>query len=446
MMTLDMQKLARSVLALAESMEQAIEVYAMSQKSLRVEVSDGEVETLREAQQTGVGIRVIDGGRLGLAFTTRVDPASLRETIGLAAANAKSATADEHNVLPPPRPTQALDLLDPAMGAVNVDQKMDFAKAVEKAARQYDARVTKVRQATYNDGIYQVGICNSRGVDIGYEGAYCAGGVMAVAEADGQAEMGWSYDFSRSFDKLDPAKIGQEAAVKAVEMLGATSLETCRVPVLLTPEVATDFLEVLIPALTAEAVQKGKSLFAGKLGEVVGSKYLTLIDDGLLPQGLASAPVDDEGVPSKVTTVMVDGQLETYLYNTYSAARDGVDSTGNGMRSSFRGAVTTAPRNFYVQPGDTPLVDLMSGISRGLHITNVMGMHTANPISGEFSVGASGLLIENGRVVRPVRGVAIAGNLIDFLQRVVAVGNDLRFFGSVGSPSLLVEGITVSGE
>ncbi len=445
-MTLEMQKLAQSVVALAEVTKQEIEVYAMSQRSLQVEVSDGQVETLREAQQTGVGIRVIDGGRLGLAFTTCLDVDSLRNAVRLAGANAQSATADEYNVLPSPRPTQPLDLLDPTMASVPVDRKIELAQAVESAARRYDPRVTKVRQSTYSDGLYQVGICNTRGVNAGYEGAYCAASVVVVAEADGQAEMGWAYDFSRSFDKLDPTKIGQEAALKAVEMLGAGSVETCRVPVILAPDVATEFLEVLAPALTAEAVQKGKSLFAGKLGQQVSSKALTLIDTGLLPQGLATAPVDDEGVPSRNTTILDQGRLQTYLYNSYSAARDKVESTGNGVRASFRGAVTTAPRNFYIQPGEVSQKQLISQIKRGMYITNVMGMHTANPISGEFSVGAGGLWIENGEVTRPVRGVAIAGNLLDFLQHATAAGSDLRFLGSVGSPSLLVEGITISGE
>ncbi|NMB24004.1 MAG: TldD/PmbA family protein [Firmicutes bacterium] len=445
-MTLEMQELAQSVIALAETANQEIEVYVMSQKSLRVEVSDGQVETLREAQQTGVGIRVIDGGRLGLAFTTNLDHVSLKDTIRLAKASAESASADEYNVLPSPKPVQSLDLLDPAMAAIPVDQKIELAKAVESAARGYDSRVTKVRQSTYSDGFYQVGICNTRGVDVGYEGAYAAASVLVVAEANGQAEMGWSYDFSRIFHELNPTCIGQEAARKAVEMLGAGQVETCRVPVILAPDVATEFLEVLSPALTAEAVQKGKSLFADKLGEQVGSKVLTLIDTGLMPQGLATAPVDDEGVPSRNTTILDRGRLETYLYNSYSAAKDKVESTGNGVRASFKGAITTGPRNFYLKPGTMAQADMIGQIKRGMYITNVMGMHTANPISGEFSVGASGLWIEDGKIANPVRGVAIAGNLLDLLQHATVVGSDLRFYGSVGSPSLLVEGITISGE
>lgn len=445
-MSLEMQQLAQSVIALAGAANQAIEVYATSQKSLKVEVSNGEVETLREAQQTGVGIRVIDGGRLGLAFTTNLDQASLKDTIELANASAKSASADEYNVLPSPKPFTPLELLDPAMATVTVEQKIELAKAVESAARGYDSRVTKVRQSTYSDGFYQVGICSTRGVDVGYEGAYAGASVIVIAEANGQAEMGWSFDFSRNFQKLNPTSIGQEAARKAVEMLGAGQVETCRVPVILAPDVATEFLEVLAPALTAEAVQKGKSLFADKLGEQVGSKVLTLIDTGLMPQGLATAPVDDEGVPSRNTTIIGNGRLGTYLYNSYSAAKDKVESTGNGVRASFKGAITTAPRNFYLQPGTITQAEMILGIKRGMYITNVMGMHTANPISGEFSVGASGLWIENGGIARPVRGVAIAGNILDFLQHATAVSSDLRFFGSVGSPSLLVEGITISGE
>jgi PmbA protein len=445
-MTMKMQKLAQSILKLADTARRDLEAYTVRHKSLQVEVSDGEVETLREAQATGVGVRVIDGGRLGLAFTTRLDEGSLRDTIRLATDNAQSATPDEYNTLPSPKPVKDMDLLDPAMAQIPVDTKIQLARDVEKAARAYDPRVTKVRQAAYGDAVYEVGISNSRGLSVGYEGAYCSTSLLVVAEAEGQAEVGWSYDLSRSFDKLDPTKVGREAAAKAVEMLGAGTLTTCRVPILLAPDVAADFLDVLGPALTAEAVQKGKSLFAGKLGERVGSTQLNVMDSGLLPQGLATAPVDDEGVPSQDTMLLDQGILQTYLYNSYSAARDGVESTGNGVRASFRGALSSGPRNIHIQPGNRSQSELMGEISRGLLVTNVMGMHTANPISGEFSVGASGLWIEGGKPIRPVRGVAIAGNLIDFLKHIVAVGSDLRFFGSVGSPSLLVEGITISGE
>ena len=283
-MTLEMQDLARTVLRLAESSRQEVEVYTIKQRSLRVEVTDGEVETLREASQTGVGIRVIDRGRLGMAFTTRLDRESLKDAVQLAAANAQSSAADEFNRLPDPKPVEPMALLDPKLAELPVDVKIDFAKKVESAARGYDPRVTKVRQASYGDGVYEIGIANSRGVDVGYQGGYCATSLMVVAEADGQAETGWTYDFSRSFEGLDPVRVGREAAARAVEMLGAGSLATCRVPLILAPDVAAEFLEILGPALTAEAVQKGKSVFAGKLGEVVGSKELTLIDSGLLPQ------------------------------------------------------------------------------------------------------------------------------------------------------------------
>ncbi|NLK08344.1 MAG: TldD/PmbA family protein [Firmicutes bacterium] len=445
-MTLDMQKLAKSVIDLPLARGLEVEAYATRQRSIRVEVSDGEVETLREAAQTGIGIRVIDDGRLGLAFTTNLGKTDLLNTLKQAVVNAESASSDQHNVLPSAKQTKALELLDPSMLDVSIESKIGLAKAVEQAARSRDSRITKVRQSTYSDGFYEVGIANTRGVSVGYEGAYGAASVMVIAEANGQAEMGWSFDFSRVFNELDPGKIGEEAADKAVQMLGAGQVETCRVPVIFAPDIAADFLQVLAPALTGEAVQKDKSLFAGRLGEQVGSPVFTLVDSGLLPDGLATAPVDDEGTPSQRTVVIEQGQLKCYLYNAQSAARDQVESTGNGVRPSFKGTVGTGPRNFYLEPGNVSQGDMIAQIERGMLITQVMGMHTANPISGEFSVGASGLWIEQGQIKRPVRGVAIAGNLSDFLKHAAVVGSDLRFFGSTGSPSLLVEGITISGE
>lgn len=445
-MTLKVQELARSVLELAQRVDGETEVYAIGQTALRIEVSDGQVETMRLSDEKGVGIRFIQGGRLGFAYTTRLDRGSLQEAVELAASNARNSTPDEYNVLPNPGISSPMHLLDPIIDQTDVDSKVELARSVERVARQFDSRVAKVRQSTYSDAYYEVAICNSRGVDEAYAGSYCTTSILAIAEQNGQAETGWSYSFSRSFQGLQWEEVGREAAARAVQMLGAKPIETCKVPVVLDPFVAVEFLEVLAPALTAEAVQKGKSLFAGKLGQPVAGSVLRIKDSGLLPEGMATAPVDDEGVPSRETVVLENGILRTYLYNSYSAVRDGVESTGNGVRASFKATPGTQPRNFYVEPGTSSREELVQDIAAGMLVTEVMGMHTANPISGEFSVGASGLWIEKGKLVRPVRGVAIAGNLLDLLQNVEAVGNDLRFLGSVGSPSLRVKAITISGK
>ena len=266
---------------------------------------------------------------------------------------------------------------------------------------------------------------------------------MGQEEEDNQT--GFALQYRLKFAELDPETVGREAAEKAVRMLGAKQIGTQRVPVLFDPYVATSFLGVLAPALTAEAVQKGKSLFAQKIGQPVGSNVLTLVDDGTLPNGIASAPFDGEGVPSSRTVLIENGELKTYLYNTYTAARDGVSSTGNGVRGSFKSTPEVGTTNFFIQPGEVSQQQLMTDIKEGLYITEVMGMHTANPISGDFSVGAAGLWIKDGQFTVPVRGIAIAGNLADLLQSIEGVASDLTFFGGKGSPTVRIGQMTVSG-
>ena len=220
---------------------------------------------------------------------------------------------------------------------------------------------------------------------------------------------------------------------------------TQKAAVVLDPYIATNFLGLLSPALSAEAVQKGRSLFAGKVNQAVASPLITVVDDGRLPGGIASAPFDGEGVPTSETVLIDQGQLKGFLHNTYTAAKEGVSSTGNGVRSSFKSTPEVGSTNFFIRAGEKSPEQLIKEVPKGLYVTEVMGMHTANPISGDFSVGASGIWIEKGELTRPVRGVAIAGNIMDLLGAVDAVGSDLEFFGGKGAPTLRVSSMSLSG-
>jgi PmbA protein len=181
------------------------------------------------------------------------------------------------------------------------------------------------------------------------------------------------------------------------------------------------------------------------MGERVAAAGVTLIDDGTYPTGIGSAPFDGEGVPSGKTVLVESGVLQGYLYNTYTAKKEGKASTGNAVRASFKTTPSVGTTNFYLKPGNQAPEELVREVSNGLYVLEVMGMHTANPISGDFSIGAKGVWIENGVLSRPVRGIVIAGNVIELLKQVDAVASDLRFFGSRGAATFRVTGLTVSG-
>ncbi|MCR4399526.1 MAG: TldD/PmbA family protein, partial [Syntrophomonadaceae bacterium] len=410
-------------------------------------VVEQEVETLKDAEEIGVGIRVVSAGRVGFSYTTDLDELSLDAALQRAMGGAAHAAADEYNGLPPaPSGYPLVDTYDPAIRHTELEQKVEMAQAVERAARAFDRRVRLVERAGYEESVYVAAVVSTEGVRAAHQAARCGLFAYVVAEEAGDAQTGFSVMARLRIGELDARQVGEEAARNAVRMLGARPLASQKLPCVLDPYVATRFLAVTSAALSAEAVQKGRSWLGGLVGQAVGSPVVTIIDDGLLAGGLASFPFDGEGTPAQRKVLVEAGVLRGYLHDAYTARKGGTVSTGNGVRASFRALPAVGPTNLFLQPGEVPARELAGTVTRGLYVSEVMGMHTANPISGDFSVGAAGLLIENGRLASPVRGVTIAGNLRQLLQEVEAVGDDLRFYGRMGAPSLRVRGLSVAGE
>ncbi len=425
----------------------AAEAYLLDSKSLLVEVAEQAVETLRFANDTGVGVRIVSSdGRVGFAFATDVSAASLAATVRQAVANSRSTFPDRYNTLPSPAgDTPAMRLVDPAIAAASVESKIELAKAVEAAARRADDRVRRTERCVYEDAEYGVAIANSNELAVSYRSGYCGLYGVVLAEDGGDIQTGMGLSYARDLSALNPDETGREAAREACRLLGAKEIGTVKAAIVLPPYVATNFLAVLVPALSADAVQKGRSLFRDRVGQKVASPLISLIDDGRLEGGVASSPVDGEGVPTRRTELIAGGVLQGFLHNTYTAGRAGAASTGNGVRHSFKGMPEVGATNIFFAKGETPCSVLIGGVREGLYVTSVMGMHTANPISGDFSVGAAGVWIKDGQFAQPVRGVAIAGNILDILGEVDAVGDDLRFFGPQGAPTLRIDKITISG-
>ena len=422
------------------------EAYLIRSKDLTVDVRDNQVETMKLAEDRGLGVRIINDGRIGFAYTSDLNPGTVADIIRQAVANSEKTTADKYNQLPPPGQNYPeLDLFDPSIHQATVEQKIEMAKTMEQVARATDRRVTITERSSYFDAEYEVTLANSFGFARSYRGAYCGAYTEVVAEQDGESQTGFDIHYGLKFKDIDPSSLGRAAAEKAVRKLGAKSIRTQKAAIILEPYIATQFLSIIAPALSAEAVQKGRSLFAGKQGQQVASGKMTVIDDGARPGAISSAPFDGEGVPTGRTVLIKDGILQGLLHNTYTAAKEGTVSTGNGTRGSFKSTPEVGTTNFFIEPGSTSAQDLIKTVPTGLFITEVMGMHTANPISGDFSLGAAGIWIENGQFAQPVRGVAIAGNVLDFLTSIEEVGNDLRFYGGKGSPTLRIAKMTISG-
>ncbi len=423
------------------------ELFASEVRSLCVQSKGAAVEALERADSRAVAVRVLIEGRLGFAYSTDTSEGALARLAAQAVAAAREASPDEHNGFAP-RPEglpETPGLFDPELAALPQEAKVERALALERAALAGDPRLKKVRRAAFREAEAQVAIRNSRGVDVSRRSSLVSASVAVMAQDEGGSDMGWDWDFSRSFAGLDVELVGRRAARRALSRLGGRAVATCACPALLDNHVAASLLEVVAASLLAENVQKGKSLFAGRVGRQVASPLLNLLDDGLLPGGMETSPFDDEGVPRQRTLLLERGTLLGFLYDQYSANRQGRSSTGNASRTGSLAPPTPQVSNLYLEPGPHPCEELLARMGRGIVITEVLGMHTANPVSGDFSVGAAGQWVEGGTVQHPVKGIAISGNVLELLSRVVEVGSDLRFWGHVGAPSLLIERLDVGG-
>jgi PmbA protein len=297
------------------------EAYICNSKELKIEVREGRVETMKLAGNRGMGLRVVRDSRTGFSFSTDLSPAGVKEAAAQAIANCGLTAEDPFLQLPSPGVFYPeLDIYDPAIRETTVEEKIDLAKSMEEAARSFDPRVKIIESSTYLDGEEEVIIANNLGLKLSYKGAYC-GIYLALTAGEGDdSQTGFDLDFNLKYHSLKPEEVGRKAAGQAVRMLGARPVTTRKTPVVLDPYVAAGFLDLISTALTSEAVQKGRSLFAGKKDTEVASGKITVIDDGTLPGGIASAPFDGEGVATSRTVLIEDGVLKGYLYNTYTAA------------------------------------------------------------------------------------------------------------------------------
>jgi PmbA protein len=423
------------------------EIMVSQSRDLSIEAKGGRLDSFKCAEPFGVAIRVQCGEGLGFSFSTSLEPSALLRMVDGALVAAQLQTPDPCNLLPLPSACypQLPWLFDPELAGIPEEQKIARALELERLTLSRDPRLKRVRKCSYGESLYQLSIRNSHGLTAGYQGSYVSCSISAVAEADGDAQIGADWGFSNSFAGIDLSAIADGASRKATAMLGARTIATMRCPVVLENRVAKELLEVLAPSFVAENLHKGKSILRGRVGEKLFSELLTVRDDGLLAGQTGSAPCDGEGVPQQNTLLVCDGVLQGFLFDSYWGKKLGSASTGNSVRNGVKSPPRMGVHNLFIQPDKNSLQQLISGVDKGMLITEVMGMHTANPISGDFSVGAAGFYLEGGAIKHPVKGVAIAGNLLDLFRGVDMVADDLRFSGSVGSPALRVGALDVSG-
>ena len=430
------------------------EVYAIDEARMKTEALDGQVDSFERSRTRGLAARVLVEKRLGFSYCTEDSPEAVRQCVLRAIDGAKGSAPDHLYSLTPPTergvmnhsPAQNVAIYDPSMKEVDEVEKIQRALALEKSARDFDRRIVKTHRASYQEVEVRVWLKNSLGLDLNAEAtrAYCQ--IMAIAAQGNEQEMGWEFDSSCTYAGLDVERVGREAARKAVEMLGAKGVPSGRYHVLFEPGAAAEMVEFVSASFVAENVLKHKSMLADKLHQKAFSPLISMVDDGLKDGGLGSFPFDGEGSPSQTTTVVEKGTVSTFLCDRYCARRMETGSTGNSQRNSIFAPPTVGVTNFFIRNGETAPAALIRDVSSGLVVRELMGMHTANPVTGDFSLGATGFWFRGGEPAHPVKGIALAGNVIELLARVDGVGNDLRFLHTIGAPSIRVEMLDVSGQ
>jgi PmbA protein len=425
------------------------EAWADEGTSRQVRVYDGSVESLSDAGGRGVGVRAFAGERSGYAYGTDLGEEGVAAIARSAVEAAEVSDPDEYAGLPDEFGATDVDgLASPELRRWTTEQKVELALEIERAARAREG-VTQVENAVYADSESTVAIANSRGFTAGYSSTDAWAYASAFAGEGSDLMTGLGVGMGRDPAVLDPEAIGGEAADRALALVGARQPESRRGPVVLDAFVAASFLGFIGSMMSADAVQRGRSLFADREGDAVADPALALADDGTDPEGPASAPFDGEGSPTRRTALLEDGRLRTFLFDARTARKAGRATTGSATRGSYRAPPSVGTTNLVVAAGASTLEELVAEAGEGLYVTDVAGLHSGvNPVSGTFSVGASGRLIEGGELAQPVRELTIASDLVSMLKAVRAVGSEARwvpFGGSVKAPPILIGEMSISG-
>jgi PmbA protein len=433
------------------------EIFAARSVENEIDVFDQKIETLSFSDSTGIGIRIFRDRSIGYAYTAVLEDYAVEDAIDRAAANSLVTKKDALNYLPTEDDQRYRNkLFDHDMlyskdfHQVSIGRKIEIAMNLEELTRNADKRITGVSDASYNDSMSQACIINSSGFSGNYSTTIAMVYAAAISRENGDTSTGEYFGIARDPARLDIKDVAINAAQRSTAILGGRKIRSGKMDIILDPMTSAQFLSVIASSLSADAVQKSKSLFKDKMGQKLFGMDIDIFDDGTLPEGLASRPFDGEGVIKGKTPVFKDGVLETFLYDTYTARKAKTLSTGNAVRASYRSTPSVGLSNFYISPGKHDPADMIGAVDRGFYIMDIIGLGSGtNPISGQMSVGAKGMMIEKGKLTHAVKEVTIAADILAFLSSFRMLGNDLQFVpgaGYMGSPSAMLENISISGK
>src|SRR5712671_13525 len=410
----------------------------------------GQVETLKESGSRAIGLRTFLGQRAASTYSSDFSKDGIDRLISGALELARVTSEDVFSGIPEPDQLGSLQgdlkLYYDDVYSLPPDERIDYARRAEHAALEADPRIKNSEGGSFDAATGHKVLANSHGFVGEYRRSYCSVAAVPIAQNDdGAMQRDYWYSVARTLSKLDsPEHVGNVAAERTLRRLGSRKAKTAQVPVVFDPMVSTSILEHIFEGVNGDSVYRGASFLAGKLGQKIAGDNVNVIDDGTIPGGFGTSPFDGEGVPSRRTVVIENGVLKSYLLNTYTAKKLGLQTTGNASRG-LAGTPGIGPGNYFLQPGTRLPKELIAGIKEGLYVTEFIGQGV-NLVTGDYSRGASGMWISGGELAYPVEEITVSGNLKELFFNISEIASDLEFRGSVAAPTLRIDGLTVGGE
>ncbi|WP_042148685.1 TldD/PmbA family protein [Paucisalibacillus sp. EB02] len=427
-----------------------LELYYEKQSGFGCQIFKGEIDDYRSSTVIGVSVRGLYNGKMGYAYTEKLDEESVSFLLDNIKENSKLIEDDPQELFEGNANYEKLDFYSATLTEISIEEKIEFLKEVEKKIYEYDHRVVQTDYAAIQDQLVEKALFNNKGLALQDRNNFLFVVFSVVVKEDEEIKSDFYFKLTKDLKSLDTDEIAKEAVEKSLSHLGGKSYPNKTYPIILKGQAASSLLATFSPSFSAKSVQDNQSRLKEKLEQKIASNVVTLLDNPHLPDGIRSGTFDSEGVPTKQLTVVKDGVLKTYFHNLKTAEKDGVESTGHGHKSSYKDSVGVSPSNFYVVPGIESYEELYGDLEEGIIITSLAGLHSgANPISGDFSLAADGFYVKDGKIVSPTNQMTIAGNFFEVMQDVEKVGTDLEFspmdyYGYIGSPSLKIKGLAVT--
>jgi len=437
----------QTIFAYAKDKTDETEILLSAANSFSVKINEQNVESFNYADSKGIGVRIVKDGKVGYSYTEKFDDETFKLIVDEAIENAKYTEDDEVVIMENyPEITDNPNVYSESLDKVDVLDKIQLAQDLEKYAKEADKRVFNVPYAVYADGKSYSRIANSKGLDKEDTQNFAYAYVGALSAEKDDKRMGIEFHITRNFGEFDPKKMAEESVKKSTDLLNGKPAETGKYAVVFNNEMMATMLATFSGIFNAKSVQEGRSLLKGKIRQQIANEKVTIIDDGLHPNGFSTSAFDNEGYPTERTVLIENGVLRSFLHNTITARKDGVKSTGNGSRG-YKGTLGISTSNFLIEAGEYKEADLFLKHNKTIEIVSLQGMHSgANAISGDFSLGAQGFLWKHGKRQHSLKPFTVSGNFLQMLNGVEAIADNFKFdMSSNGASSILINELNISG-